>query len=78
MTAWIGAGVLGFLVVLYVLIVVIYCCRGKKYKGDDLELPPYQPRSSRVNTSSSSTKKGSEDKTSRAQDKTKRDSTLKD
>ena len=78
MTAWIGAGVLGFLVVLYVLIVVIYCCRGKKYKGDDLELPPYQPRRSRVNTSSSSTKKGSEDKTSRAQDKTKRDSTLKD
>ena len=71
-------GVLAFITVLYILIVVIYCCKGKKYK-DDTE--SYQPKSSKVSkarTSSSSTKKVSEDnkapKAFRAQDKTKGDS----
>ena len=78
-------GVLAFITVLYILIVVIYCCKGKKYEDDTESYQPKRsksPKSSKVSkarTSSSSTKKVSEDdkapKAFRAQDKTSRTET---
>ena len=75
-------GVLAFITLLYILIVSIYCCKGKKYKDDDTDdLPSYKPKNSKRSPASKArpfAKKGSKDskvsKTSQAQDKSKGDS----